>query len=202
VPGRALVSHEDHTPGQGQYADRTYYERYLIGTRGMSEAEAAGHVDELIADRGGKLDVRSEAMGWLGEHARAGRIRLLGHDPARPTRSTSWSAGRRGRRVPTTLSAAEAARERGLPVVMGAPNVLRGSSHNGNASGRELVARGLVTALASDYLPSGLLAAAFALATPGRRRCRRRSRWSPRGAEVADLPTGAGWRPGGAPTWR
>ena len=53
---------------------------------------------------------------------------------------------------------------KGLPVVMGAPNVLRGSSHNGNASGRDLVARGLVTALASDYLPSGLLAAAFTLA--------------------------------------
>ena len=32
---------------------------------------------------------------------------------------------------PTTLQAAEAARERGMPVVMGAPNLLRGSSHNG-----------------------------------------------------------------------
>ena len=48
-----------------------------------------------------------------------------------------------------------------------APNVLRGSSHNGNASGRELVGRGLVTAIASDYLPSGLLAAVFALEGEG-----------------------------------
>ncbi|HEX4248939.1 MAG TPA: alpha-D-ribose 1-methylphosphonate 5-triphosphate diphosphatase [Pseudonocardia sp.] len=168
VPGTALVSHEDHTPGQGQYADRAYYERYLVGTRGMSAAEAAGHVDELIADRGGKLDAREEAMGWLGERARAGRIRLLGHDPSSAAEIEEL-IGRGGAvaEFPTTLAAAEAARERGLPVVMGAPNVLRGSSHNGNASGRELVARGLVTALASDYLPSGLLAAAFALATDG-----------------------------------
>jgi len=168
VTGPALVSHEDHTPGQGQYADRAYYERYLVGTRGMSEAAAAGHVDELIADRGGKLDVRAEALGWLGERALGGRIRLLGHDPSSAAEIDEL-VGRGGAvaEFPTTLAAAEAARERGLPVVMGAPNVLRGSSHNGNASGRELVARGLVTALASDYLPSGLLAAAFALATAG-----------------------------------
>jgi alpha-D-ribose 1-methylphosphonate 5-triphosphate diphosphatase len=50
---------------------------------------------------------------------------------------------------------------------MGAPNALRGGSHSGNASARELVARGLVTALASDYLPSGLLAAPFLLAADG-----------------------------------
>jgi alpha-D-ribose 1-methylphosphonate 5-triphosphate diphosphatase len=163
--GTALVSHEDHTPGQGQYTDRAYYERYLIGTRGLAAAEAARHVDDLIADRGGRLDVRAEALDWLGELARGGRIRLLGHDPSSAGEIDELLA--RGGAVaefPTTLAAARAARERGLPVVMGAPNVLRGSSHNGNASGRELVARGLVTALASDYLPSGLLAAAFALA--------------------------------------
>lgn len=54
-----------------------------------------------------------------------------------------------------------------MPVVAGAPNVLRGGSHAGNVSGRELVSRGLVTALASDYLPSGLLAAALLLAAEG-----------------------------------
>jgi alpha-D-ribose 1-methylphosphonate 5-triphosphate diphosphatase len=50
---------------------------------------------------------------------------------------------------------------------MGAPNVLRGESHSGNVSARELVGLGLVTALASDYLPSGMLAAAFSLADAG-----------------------------------
>ncbi|WP_236792728.1 alpha-D-ribose 1-methylphosphonate 5-triphosphate diphosphatase [Amycolatopsis sp. GM8] len=166
VPDGALVSHEDHTPGQGQYADREYYERYLVGRRGMSEVEARRHVDQLIVDRDGLLDVREEALSWLG--ARSERIRLLGHDPS--------SAGEIGELIerggavaefPTTLEAAEAAREQGLPVVVGAPNVLRGRSHNGNASGRDLIERGLVTAVASDYLPSGLLAAAMLLAKEG-----------------------------------
>jgi alpha-D-ribose 1-methylphosphonate 5-triphosphate diphosphatase len=168
VPDGALVSHEDHTPGQGQYADRTYYERYLVGTRGLSETQAREHVDQLIVDRDGRLDVREEALDWLGGQARSSRIRLLGHDPA----SAADIAALRDRggsvaEFPTTAEAAVAAREHGLPVVMGAPNVLRGGSHNGNASGRELVGRGLVTALASDYLPSGLLAAALLLAAEG-----------------------------------
>src|SRR6202034_3410921 len=59
------------------------------------------------------------------------------------------------------------ARELGFPVVMGAPNVMRGESHSGNVSAATLVELGLVAALASDYLPSGLLAAAFTLARAG-----------------------------------
>lgn len=166
--GPVLVSHEDHTPGQGQYADRAYYERYLVGTRGVTEEAARAYVDRLIVDRDGRLDVREEALEWLGEQARAGRIRLLGHDPSSP-REIEELCERGGSvaEFPTTTTAAKAAREHGMPVVMGAPNVLRGHSHNGNASGRELVAGGLVTALASDYLPSGLLGAALLLAEEG-----------------------------------
>nr|WTB10859.1 hypothetical protein OG546_46060 [Streptomyces antimycoticus] len=111
--GPVLVSHEDHTPGQGQYADRGF-----------------GSVAEF----------------------------------------------------PTTTAAAKAAREHGTPVVMGAPNVLRGHSHNGDASGRELIGRGLVTALASDCLPSGLLSAALLLAEDG----------------LASLPEAVGLVTGGA----
>jgi alpha-D-ribose 1-methylphosphonate 5-triphosphate diphosphatase len=162
--GTPLVSHEDHTPGQGQYADRAYYERYMMGSRGMTADEAIRHVDNLVAERSGRLGIREEAMGWLAGQALAGQIRLIGHDLTSAAEVDELVA--RGGAVvefPTTPAAALAARERGLPVVMGAPNVLRGSSHNGNASGRELIERGLVTSIASDYLPSSLLAAAFTL---------------------------------------
>jgi alpha-D-ribose 1-methylphosphonate 5-triphosphate diphosphatase len=162
--GTPLVSHEDHTPGQGQYADRAYYERYMVGARGMTAEEATRHVDNQIAERGGRLGIREDAMAWLAGQALAGRIRLIGHDLTSEAEVDELVA--RGGAVaefPTTAAAAAAARDRGLPVVMGAPNVLRGSSHNGNASGRELIERGLVTSIASDYLPSGLLAAAFTL---------------------------------------
>ncbi|MBP2371805.1 alpha-D-ribose 1-methylphosphonate 5-triphosphate diphosphatase [Pseudonocardia parietis] len=164
--GPALVSHEDHTPGQGQYADRTYYERYVSGTRGLTDAEARLHVDDMIARRDTMLDVRAEAFDFLSGRARTGAVRLFGHDPASPAEIAALAE--RGGVVaefPTTVAAARAARASAMPVVMGAPNALRGTSHAGNASARELVGRGLVTALASDYLPSGLLAAAFLLAS-------------------------------------
>ena len=114
IAERVLVSHEDHTPGQGQYADRRYYERYIVGTRGMSEEEAIGHVDGLIAERDGRLGFREDAMSWLGEQAHAGRIRLLGHDLSSAAEVEELvERGGSVAEFPTTLQAAEAARERG-----------------------------------------------------------------------------------------
>ena len=163
-----LVSHEDHTPGQGQYADRRYMERYVAGSRGLSEEEAERHVDEMIAERDANLPALERNMAWLGSLALAGRIRLVGHDMDSPgaveaLRARGWSVAE----FPTTVEAARTARDLGLPIVMGAPNVMRGESHSGNVSAAELVGLGLVTALASDYLPSGLLAGAFTLARSG-----------------------------------
>jgi alpha-D-ribose 1-methylphosphonate 5-triphosphate diphosphatase len=163
-----LVSHEDHTPGQGQYADRSYMERYLAGTGGLSAEQAAQRVDELIAERDTHLPALERNMAWLGSLALAGRIRLVGHDIDSPEAVEALRA--RGGSVaefPTTVDAARKARELGLPIVMGAPNVMRGESHSGNVSAAELVKLGLVDALASDYLPSGLLAGAFTLARNG-----------------------------------
>jgi alpha-D-ribose 1-methylphosphonate 5-triphosphate diphosphatase len=164
-----LVSHEDHTPGQGQYADRGYMERYLAGVNGLSAEEAARRVDELITERDAHRPALERNMAWLGSLALAGRIRLVGHDMDSPAAVAALLA--RGGSVaefPTTADAARAARELGLPVVMGAPNVLRGESHSGNVSAAALAELGLVDALASDYLPSGLLAGAFTLARSGR----------------------------------
>jgi alpha-D-ribose 1-methylphosphonate 5-triphosphate diphosphatase len=171
-PGTAeslpLVSHEDHTPGQGQYADRRYMEQYLAGADGLTAEEAARRVDELIAERDAELPTLERNMAWLGSLALAGRIRLVGHDMDSPAAVEALRA--RGGSVaefPTTVDAARAARELGLPVVMGAPNVMRGESHSGNVSAAALAELGLVDALASDYLPSGLLAGAFTLARSG-----------------------------------
>jgi alpha-D-ribose 1-methylphosphonate 5-triphosphate diphosphatase len=163
-----LVSHEDHTPGQGQYADRQYMERYVASSRGLSAQEAERHVDEMIEARDAHLPALERNMAWLGSLALAGRIRLVGHDMDSP--AAVEALRERGGSVaefPTTVDAARAARDLGLPVVMGAPNVMRGESHSGNVSAAELVGLGLVTALASDYLPSGLLAGSITLARSG-----------------------------------
>jgi len=64
---------------------------------------------------------------------------------------------------PTTHEAAAASREAGMSILMGAPNIVRGTSHSGNISARSLAEDGLLDILSSDYVPFSLLYAAFAL---------------------------------------
>ncbi|WP_395156432.1 alpha-D-ribose 1-methylphosphonate 5-triphosphate diphosphatase [Ilumatobacter sp.] len=163
-----LVSAEDHTPGVGQYTDRSYYERYIAGTKGLDPDEAKQYIDQIVADRDDKLDNVDRALSWLANRAHGGTIRLIGHDPtsaaeidAAVERSVSIAE------FPTTVEAARRAHERGLRTVSGAPNVVRGGSHSGNVSAAELVSLGLCDGLSSDYMPTTLLGAVGTLVHDG-----------------------------------
>ncbi|MEO3803426.1 alpha-D-ribose 1-methylphosphonate 5-triphosphate diphosphatase [Nonomuraea sp. B1E8] len=163
-----LVSFEDHTPGQGQYRDSAVYRRWLEGTEGISAEEAQQQVETLVAERDARIGHREVALGRLAEYAALGRARLLAHDPVTAGEiDVALANGVSVAEFPTTMEAARAACERGLRVVAGAPNVLRGGSHSGNVAAAELVAAGLVDGLSSDYLPSAPLAAALRLASRG-----------------------------------
>lgn len=159
-----LVSYEDHTPGQGQFRDVDAYVRlYLVGE---DEAAAKAAVQAKIADRDTLVWHRDVALRWLVE--RRGSIRLLGHDPVTPEEVAHLAASSvTVAEFPTTLAAARAAREHGMPIVAGAPNVLRGGSHSGNVSAAELIAHGLVDGLSSDYMPFTMIGAAFHLTRTG-----------------------------------
>ena len=159
-----LVSFEDHTPGQGQYADRSAFERYLVESKHLTYEEARDRVDELIAQRAAVMHHRERAIPWLRERASSGAIRLMAHDPVTAidiADAMAWAATIA--EFPTTVAAARAAKDRGLRTVCGAPNVLRGGSHSGNVAAEELISLGLCDGLASDYLPSTLLGAVAAL---------------------------------------
>lgn len=58
---------------------------------------------------------------------------------------------------PTTVEAAHACRERGIAIMMGAPNLMRGGSHSGNVSALELAQQDLLDVISSDYVPAALL---------------------------------------------
>lgn len=68
---------------------------------------------------------------------------------------------------PTTVAAAQAARDLGNPVLMGAPNVARGGSQSGNIAAMDLIRAGLCDALVSDYHYPALAASAFRLVDEG-----------------------------------
>lgn len=82
----------------------------------------------------------------------AAGIAMGSHDDSTAAERGIWAA--RGVTVaefPETLEAAEAAAAQGGTLVMGAPNVVRGGSHNLNVSAVDLIAMGYCDALASDY---------------------------------------------------
>lgn len=88
-------------------------------------------------------------------------------DPDGETRERYSMIGARIAEFPTTGRAAAAAHAMMSPVIMGAPNVVRGRSQAGNIAAADLIADGLCDALVSDYHIPSLALAAWALVDGG-----------------------------------
>ncbi len=156
-----LLSYMDHTPGQGQYSDEADWRKYYTSVVGLGD-------DELDARLAMKRAGQSQADEARAEVARIARwlgASLASHDDDSP--AAVRRAVRLGASIsefPVNLEAALTAQAAGLDVVMGAPNARRGRSHLANLSAREALEAGCLDALASDYHPPSLLAAAYLLA--------------------------------------
>ena len=113
-------------------------------------AARAPEVPERLAALTARLGARGVRFGSHDDRDAAARAacRALGADIAE---------------FPETMAAVRAAKAAGEPVILGAPNVVRGASHAGKMSAREAVAAGLCDALVSDYHYPSLLAAMTAL---------------------------------------
>ncbi len=108
------------------------------------------------------------ALAKLAADLAAAGVLMGSHDDRCAEGRADWRAlGVAITEFPETIDAAEAARAAGDAIIMGAPNVVRGGSHNGNASAPDMVAMDLVDALASDYHYPSLRRAAFLLADAG-----------------------------------
>ena len=122
----------------------------------------------LMQEMHGRRGEVPEAVAALAARLAARGVRLGSHDENTAADRAEWRA--RGARIsefPETAEAAEAARAGGDGIVLGAPNVMRGGSHKGNASAIELIAMGLCDALASDYHYPSLWRSALFLAEAG-----------------------------------
>ncbi|MDT0683181.1 alpha-D-ribose 1-methylphosphonate 5-triphosphate diphosphatase [Roseicyclus sp. F158] len=157
-----IVSLMDHTPGQRQFRDLGALRAYVTKKRGMDDAAFEKHVAELKA-----LQARFGAVheaGAVAEARRYGAV-LASHDDTTAGQvASSHRVGVRFAEFPTTREAAEACRQTGIRVMMGAPNLIRGGSHSGNVAASELAEADLLDIVSSDYVPSALLLSAFRLA--------------------------------------
>ena len=159
-PNLALASLMDHTPGTRQWRNVEHLKVYLtgIGKGGADiDAEVADRIERARGAVAGNYDKMVALFSSSG-------IVLASHDDTTPDHvREAVEAGCTISEFPTTLEAARAARQSNLATIGGAPNVVRGGSHSGGVSMRDLAAEGLLDALASDYVPASLLQAALAL---------------------------------------
>jgi alpha-D-ribose 1-methylphosphonate 5-triphosphate diphosphatase len=157
-----LVSLMDHTPGQRQFRDERKLREYYRGKSGnMSESD----LDAMF-------ETRRRHSRMYGEKNYRNLVDLA-HRHERPLASHDDTTEEHAEQAvkdrvaiaefPTTMEAARRLHAAGVKVLMGAPNLVRGASHSGNVATEELARAGLLDALSSDYVPSSLLLAAFAL---------------------------------------
>lgn len=157
-----LVSLMDHSPGQRQFANREKYREYYQGKYQLSGEQMLRFEEEQMALAAAWSQPNRQAIAAM---CRERQIALASHDDATHEHvAESHQLGSVIAEFPTTLAAAQASRQHGMNVLMGAPNIVRDGSHSGNVAAHQLAASGLLDILSSDYYPASLLDAAFRIA--------------------------------------
>ncbi|QPH53211.1 alpha-D-ribose 1-methylphosphonate 5-triphosphate diphosphatase [Pontivivens ytuae] len=159
-----ILAFNDHTADamEGGRLDRKLEQ--WAGRAGVTP-EAYRALAKRVWDRRAEIAGAVERMACS---ARETGAILLAHDEDTPaTRQRYRTLGAAASEFPLTTETARAAREAGEHTVLGAPNVVRGGSHNGSLDATAAVADGLCTVLASDYYYPALLNAPFVLAERG-----------------------------------
>ena len=131
---------------------------------GLTEAELAARMEKAREQARAvphALCALAEAFDRLG-------VTYGSHDdPDAETREVYRMIGARVAEFPTRFRAAAAAKAGGDPVLMGAPNVVRGGSQAGNVAAVELIRQGLCDGLVSDYHLPALPLAVWRLVDDG-----------------------------------
>lgn len=160
-----LASLMDHTPGQRQYASLEIFKAYHSGKDTLSEADFDAYTSDLIDSAAQYSEPNRLSIAAL---ALENGITLASHDDATLAHvEESRSLGVTIAEFPTTVESARAAKDREFAIVMGAPNIVRGTSQSGNIAAMHLLELGLLDILSSDYVPFSPLQAVFLLAHDG-----------------------------------
>ena len=156
-----LISIMDHTPGQRQFVKEEKYRNYYQGKYGMTEQEMDRFIQDRIVEQ---KEYGEKHRRYVVDRAQELGLSIASHDDA--TEAHVEEAVQDGMSIaefPTTVEAAKASHVHGLSVMMGAPNLVRGGSHSGNVSAKELAELGVLDIVSSDYVPNSLIHAAFLL---------------------------------------
>lgn len=159
------LSFMDHSPGQGQYREPGSFERYVMKNQGVGLDEVRTIVEGVLFR---KKQINWKQLHKLGELATERGIKLASHDDDSPVRvDQSKLYGISVSEFPINMETAKYAAEQGLSVCVGAPNLIRGGSHDKNLSASDAVKAGAANIICSDYHSSSLLRSMFKLVDDG-----------------------------------
>ncbi len=156
-----LLAFNDHTGHIAQVLGRAEGVALLAGRSGLSGAAFAALFGQV---RGRAAEVPA-AVARLAAAARAAGVPMASHDDETPAMRQGYHAlGCTLCEFPCDAETARAARALGDPVILGAPNVIRGGSHCARLDASQGAAEGLCSVLTSDYYYPALFHAPFRVA--------------------------------------
>lgn len=150
-----LISIMDHTPGQGQFKTHEQFKNYY-----RSHFKDNFHQIEKVIKNKKKS---RELFGLynikrVSELCKIYNIPLASHDDDTIEKVNFVSeCGAVISEYPTNMDVAAYAHDSGLNVLVGAPNILRGNSHNNNLKAMDVIKEGKADIVCSGYLPSALV---------------------------------------------
>jgi alpha-D-ribose 1-methylphosphonate 5-triphosphate diphosphatase len=159
-----LFSLNDHLPPRGDEQKLARHIKSLRLRLTMSDVEMRAFVERMYVAR----EQGSEQVEQLVAIVRKCSIPLASHDD--DTEEKVALSAKRGVAIaefPATIELAAKSRDYGAAVLMGAPNLVRGSSHVGWISVAQAVQNRVLDALCSDYHYPSLFHAPFKLAQLG-----------------------------------
>jgi alpha-D-ribose 1-methylphosphonate 5-triphosphate diphosphatase len=163
-PKRPLLAFNDHTTPtlRGARADNK-----VSGSAERAMLDVPAYM-ELIEEVGNRADAVSGAIRRMAAAAAAHGVPMLSHDDTTPeSRAFFRSLGVGIAEFPMNRETLEASAKVGDVIVLGAPNVVRGGSHNGAISAEEAIRNEKCAVLASDYYYPAPVQAALVLDDKG-----------------------------------
>lgn len=155
----------NHGPEQGQYKRPGAFEAYVMKNQGVTREEVVDIVAQLRAKQA-RIDWR--AVRSLVDRVISKGLKVASHDDDSLQQvDDAIKLGATVSEFPLNLETASYAIQNGMSVCVGAPNVIRGGSHEHNMSALAALKCGAANIICSDYAPSLLLPAAFKLVDEG-----------------------------------
>ena len=156
-----LFSFMDHSPGQGQFRDILSFKSYYGPVYAKTDSEMDQIIErKLEAKKSHASAMIAKLIGICKQHG----IAIASHDDDSCEKITWLKEMNIGMtEFPVNLEAIRTARDLGVSVCLGSPNVLRGQSQAKNLSAREAISSGFGDILCSDYSPMTMLHAVLTL---------------------------------------